>query len=244
MDLTQRETRAYNEIKTFVSLARSVLQTKPVGMWDRLINNPGLSISDGTKTSCVGAFRAFCEANRGHMDALSFPEGTRVQFSGSIYIDMCELVSRADDEDRGIVREYLLALSALLVRDSNALELLAQAPASTNEGPDLDTIRDTIDTTTNEGQFISDLVGSLGDVVGEGGIQEGTDPQAAMMQLMSSGKLMNSVMGMKDKMETGQMSMSGMLNAFSQVVKQFEQPSATASSPADALRIQDADASE
>lgn len=224
MVLSKREESAYNEIKTFVQLARSITSNRSVGMWDRLINNDKLTVSDDNKRKCVMVFRSFCEINKDCIDALNFDEGVQIVFIQSIFIDMHELVSMASDEDLGIVREYLLALSALLVRDSNALALLSSTPKDPSKGPDINQLREHIDTSTSEGQFISELVGSLGDVVGENGLTEGTDPQAAMMQIMMSGNLMGSVMGMKDKMESGEMSMSGMMTAFAQVVKQFEAP--------------------
>lgn len=227
--MDDRQTKTFEVIKDFVSLSRSILKKhKATALWDRLIKK-GDTVD---VERCIKSFTTFCRKNKSiiHGKTLIFPPETLIKYSAHIFIDINALVEACgnDEEDRDTVNEYLLTLSALLIKDEDALSALqltqenAAKVSSGGGGFDLggfDVGALGIDTSSSEGQFINDILGKVTSVMQDGDMQ---NPQQGIMKLLASGLMNDVTIGAKEKIDSGQLTLNGIFGCMQKVVQNME----------------------
>jgi len=104
-----------------------------------------------------------------------------------IYVNIHRYFIRANSDVQDVIKKYLLTINALIFPKKELLDALEKEVGSFG-----------IDISTPEGKYISDAmkqISSMGDV---------SDPQQAMMMMMSSGMLQNILSGVENKFKSGE----------------------------------------
>lgn len=223
--MNERLNTAFSEIQSFVDLSNDILQSyKSVALWNRLINNPNSTNDDLTKERCIKAFTNFCVRFKNQItnDEISFDDNCKyhIKYSDRMYIDVKELWKKANSNDKTVIKNYLLTLSALLIKDDNALKLLNDRE---DKKSPMDVIKDSLDKNTKEDVLLGNIVDKLGGVMETLKDKEDVNVQDVIMNLMGNG-LMNDVLNdAKSKYENGDIKISGMLNSFTNLAKKLEE---------------------
>jgi len=183
-------------------------KASPLNLYRRLIGH--IEESDGealNKVLCpfqefIGKYDNVIMENR--LDVI--PRETRIRYgtSDTVYIDIQKFIhlSRQDHDAREAIRQHLIAISAILEPNGKKLEELDKRMNELN-----------VDTTTNEGKFITDILGraktnmdGLEDINME-------NPTQAIMGLLSSGVIQDMLTGIQEGVKNGDMDMHKLLGS-------------------------------
>lgn len=179
------------------------------------------------------------------LNSLKFPPNTILKYNDAIYVDLNKLVEMCDSDDLLCVKEYIMTIGALLCSKpalrKKATEVVTKLKNENSTSPPPSIVSNTnllstsgngggnlskalgIDDSTNEGQYISSLLGKVQNIITEDDMK---NPQQAIMKLMMSGVLSEMMSGAKDKMSSGEMTLSGMMNTLQHIVNVVEKTSA------------------
>lgn len=216
--------KQYQTVFEFVEFAKSVKpNNKSVALWHRLLTKDP---NQETKERSVKAAKNFCLRYRDVIhNNFDFKSSTeyKMKYSDRIFINVHGLFqSSVDEEDKEAAKQFLLTISALVIDDEESLNRLSETLAATSgsdnaTGLSLDNLG--INTSTNEGKFLNDIVSRVSNVVQEGDTE---DPQAAIMKLMTSGILTDITSGAKEKLDNGELSLTGVFGAMQSLIQNIE----------------------
>ena len=143
----------------------------------------------------VQAFTSFCTRNRDAIyekeaNRLDFP---RIEYSERVYIDLKELFRIADADQRQVMWQHVLTISALVDGTGRAKQILKE----NQEAPK-----------SNEGDFLSSILDKVEKTVK---LDNTSNPMEAITQIMSSG-LFSELMGsMNSQVNAGQLDLGKMM---------------------------------
>ena len=214
--MSERSRRAFETIQEFLGLCKELVPSfKSVALWHRLIHKD--RVDDNVKDRCLQAFRIFCTRYNSSLSTNDYPQTAEIRYSANIYINIHGILKKCNDDDKKVVKEYILTISALVSRDEAALNsLVASKPQMPN-----------IDSSTNTGQFLNDMMAKVTSVMGEGDVE---NPQQAIMKLMSSG-IMNDVTSAGEKLKSGELNIQEMFSAMQTMLTTVSMPSPSEDEP-------------
>lgn len=160
----------FNAICQFVHDMSEVFgkRHKPLRLYDRLSSQTKISHTEAIKKH-ITVFHDFCVSNREAI--LSKDENKlsqrKISYSDRVYIDMGFVFSIADNENKPVIWQHLLTISAIIDPSGRAKEVLKD-----NEKKDL----------TKESDFLANMVSKL-----ENTIKPDSNPNDAIASIMQSG---------------------------------------------------------
>ena len=89
------------------------------------------------------------------LNKTKFPDGTKITFRPSIYIDISKYMNELEDEDRDTVYSHLMTIHGILVPGSKALEKLSEM--GNGNSASIDSLTSGLNRNTNEGKFLSNI---------------------------------------------------------------------------------------
>lgn len=218
-----RNDEAFKVIKDFIFTVKAIMKKyKSVALWNRLlVRDKTQKVKDRT----IKAFLDFLTKNKSIIvskEKWIFPMDTFITYKSDIRIHVNHLLEMCDEDDLEVVKEYILTIDALLSKDPKSLEMLKEMEEkNSSKGSDiLQNLK--VDGSTKEGEYINNLVGKLGGVIGDGSRE--MSQQEIIMKLMTSGVLNEMTSGAKEKIDKGEITMSGMFSALQSVVQKLENP--------------------
>ena len=218
-----RNEQAFKVIKDFIFTVKAIMKKyKSVALWNRLlVRDKTQKVKDRT----IKAFLDFLTKNKsviGSEGEWKFPMDTFITYKSDIRIHVNHLLEMCDEDDLEVVKEYILTIDALLSKDPKSLEMLKEIEdKNASKGSDiLESLK--VDGSTKEGEYINGLVGKLGSVIGDGSRE--MSQQEIIMKLMTSGVFNEVTSGAKEKIDKGEITMSGMFSALQSVVQKLENP--------------------
>lgn len=149
----------------------------------------------------VQAFTTFCVDNREAIYQKDFElfATERVQYSERVYIDLKELFRLADGDQRGVMWQHLLTISALVDSAGRAKQILKEAQKSGGQ----------------EANFLSNIIDKVEKNVK---MDNASNPFEAISQIMNSGILTDLLGSMNDQVNTGQLDLGKMMGVVQSMV--------------------------
>lgn len=200
----------FKSISNFVSDLVTCYGTKlqTLRLYKRLLEKTTIADEEPIKKH-INAFRKFCVANRNAImdkDPKKVKESI-VKYSDRVFIDMSSVLDIASDDEKSVIWQHLLTISALVdpLGNSKAKELLRKQMAKSGG--------------ENEADFLSGLIGKVSESVGE----DEKDPMKAMSGLTESGVFAEIVGGLGKGLESGQLDVGKLLGAVQGMVGAMSQ---------------------
>ncbi len=196
--MDDRTLKIYHAISNFVSCLHEKYgsHNKPLALYNRLITRTSIKDIEPIQKH-IKCFDIFISKYRKKLmvDQIVLPDNACIKYSERVYIDLPFLIKKSDKDTLYIIRQHLLTISALLhPDDSSSLQKLEEKLEGFN-----------IDTSSAEGEFISNMMEDLQDA-------DLSNP-ASLFSMVP--KLFT---GLKDGVESGEMNIGGLMNAMQGVM--------------------------
>lgn len=195
---------AFKAIHSFITAMNEEFgeKNKPLRLYTRLIEQTTFSHTTAIQKH-VQAFTKFCIENREaiydkKIDCISFP---RIKYSDRVFINIRDIFKLANTEEKNIMWQHILTISALLDTTGKAKQVLK----------DTLNAKDTNDTETN---FLTGLI----DKIEQNVDVNSSNPMEAVGQIMSSGIFTELISSMNDQVNTGKLDMSKMMGVVQNMV--------------------------
>lgn len=178
---------------------------KPLRLYARLIEQTTFSHEQPIRKHVQG-FTQFCVENRNaiydkcHAD---FKE-TTIRYSDRVYLNMAELFELADAEQRSVMWQHLLTISALVDSAGRAKQILKESTRSSVAA-------------ASEANFLTDIIEKVEQNINIDGNSSG-NPFEAIGQIMNSGVFTELIGSMNDKVSSGQLDLGKMMGVVQSMV--------------------------
>jgi len=200
---------AFKAITDFVSAISDEYgnKLKTLKLYSRLLKKTTFSHENAINKH-VSLFRDFCVKNRNFIfsenlkDLNSLKEDT-IKYSDNVYLNMKVILNLVSEDDRDIIKQHLLNISAILDPAGKAKEYLV----SELKGGSTDRIGP-IENNNNESNFLADIIGKV-----EQHVDPNSNPIEAITKMMSSGVFTDLMSGMKKNMDEGKLDMGKLLGS-------------------------------
>ena len=175
---------------------------KPLRMYSRLLEQTKFSHEIPIKKH-IQAFTKFCIANRDAIYGKKFDKFVepRITYSERVYIDLKKIFELADREQRKVIWEHILTISALVDSTGRAKQILKNAKAGKNENNFLSKIIEKIEKNVN--------------------LEESKNPFDIVNQLLSSGVFTDIIGSMNEQINNGELNMASMLGVVQSMLSSF-----------------------
>lgn len=191
---------SFKAIQTFISALNEEFgeQNKPLRLYNRLIEQTTFSHDQAIKKH-VNAFSLFCVVNRDSIYTKKHdfvdPE---IIYSENVKLDIGDIFIMADMEQRKIMWQHILTISALVDTSGRAKQILKELNDNSNETNFLTNIIEKIESNVN--------------------INQTQNPMEAVGQIMSSGVFTDLLGSMNSQISSGQLDMNKMMNVVQNMV--------------------------
>jgi len=195
--MDQHEFAIFKAISDFVADLNTVYgeKHKSIALYHRLVSKTTILDKDPVRKH-IGVFTRFCDANS---KALEEKDANRIvdpliKYSDRVFVKLDTIMEHSDSETRAAIWNHLLTINALIYPGERSLELLRTSREASDDDfitDIIDAVSSNIDPTTN------------------------TNPMAAAMALVSSGKLTDIISSMSDKFASGTLDPEAMLKKVS-----------------------------
>lgn len=175
---------------------------KPLRLYARLIEQTKFSHELPIRKH-VHAFSTFCLTNR---EAIYEKAHDRfvdpvVRYSERVFIDLKELFQIADADQRAVMWQHILTISALVDSAGRAKQILKQSMSQNSGAP--------------EANFLTDIIDKVEKNVKVDG---SSNPFEAIGQIMNSGIFTELIGSMNDKVNTGQLDLGKMMGVVQSMI--------------------------
>jgi hypothetical protein len=173
---------------------------KPLRLYARLIEQTTFSHEVPIRKHVQG-FTQFCVENREAIytkDASALKE-PMIRYSDRVYLNLSELFSLADNDQRKVMWQHLLTISALVDTTGRAKQILKESAS----------------TTASEANFLSDIIEKVEKNVK---VDQSSNPFEAIGQIMNSGIFSELIGSMNDKVNSGQLDLGKMMGVVQSMV--------------------------
>lgn len=202
--------QAFVAIKQFVEALAEIYDKKkgvtPLGLYRRLLTFVKAEKSEGKNIQkFLRGFALFYQEYNEYLvsDTLNkIPQGTHISYSKNAYIDIQKFIykSREDSDVRQQIRVHLLTIQAFLETDDAKADYLLQ---KVTESENL----------TAEDQFVSNIVQKAQNAINDLDPETANNPMTAVSGLMKSGILSEMIVGLQNKVGSGEMDPSRLLQS-------------------------------
>jgi hypothetical protein len=207
MNTQDNSTLVFKAIHSFVMALSQEFGTKnkPLTLYARLIEQTTFSHNVAIQKH-IQAFTKFCVQNREAIydkkyECLSFP---RIKYSDRVYIDMKDIFKIASSEEKNIIWQHILTISALVDGTGKAKKILKETLEHKT-------------TESNEANFLTDIIEKVEKNIDIESLNQ-ADPMQAIGQIMSSGIFTDLISSMNDQVSTGKLDMTKMLGVVQNMV--------------------------
>lgn len=174
-------------------------RNKPLRLYARLIEQTTFSHEIPIRKH-VQAFTTFCVENR---DAIfeqksSLFQSPKVLYSERVYLDLSELFRIADEDQKSVMWQHLLTISALVDSAGRAKQILKNAKG-----------------VAKEANFLTDLIEKVEKNVK---VENTSNPLEAIGQIMNSGILTDLMGSMNDQVNSGQLDIGKMMGVVQSMI--------------------------
>ena len=148
----------------------------------------------------IECFRKFCVDNR---NAIQSKDHTKlsspvISYSDRVYINMKNIMNKADRDTKVIIWRHLLTISALVDPSGEARKILAEQ--AENNGGD-------------EANFLSEIINKV-----EENVDPNANPMEAVSSILKSGVFQDLVQGMGNGLENGSLDLGKLMGTVQQLV--------------------------
>lgn len=248
--LDERRLKAFNAVVSFVGDLSEVFgDTKvvtPLSLYNRLVVKHINFTEIGRIDEALRGFTAFFD-NYG--DAVvkkewdKIPRGTLISYGSSdkIGLEIQKYLYKADDSTKGVIRQHLLTIQAILKPADTQfllqeLEKVPQGINPLNPPADLKAAMK-IDESTNEGKFISGIMTKTKEAMAD---MDASNPTAAIMNLAQSGIIQDLIGGIQNGVAGGQMDMHKLLGTMSGALQALMPPPPSSQTKSSVEEVKDA----
>jgi hypothetical protein len=175
---------------------------KPLRLYARLIEQTTFSHELPIQKH-VQAFTTFCLANREAIYAKAYDRFVDpvVRYSERVFIDLKELFEKADADQRAVMWQHVLTISALVDSTGRAKQILKES-LNQNSG-------------ASEANFLTDIIDKVEKNVK---VDNTSNPFEAIGQIMNSGIFTELIGSMNDKVNSGQLDLSKMMGVVQSMI--------------------------
>lgn len=193
----------FKAIHTFVMSLNEEFgsKNKPLRLYARLIEQTTFSHEVPIRKH-VQAFTNFCISNRDAILAKNW-EGlvqNKVIYSDRVFIHLKDLFKMADSDQRSVMWQHVLTISALVDGSGRAKQILKKS-AGKESGKEVN--------------FLTDMIEKVEKNIN---LENASNPLEAITQIMSSGVLTDLIGSMNQNINSGQLDMSKMFGAIQNMV--------------------------
>lgn len=206
MNTQDNSTLVFKAIHSFVMALNQEFGTKnkPLVLYARLIEQTTFSHNVAIQKH-IQAFTKFCVQNREAIydkkaECLSFP---RIKYSDRVYIDMKDVFKLANSEEKNVIWQHILTISALVDGTGKAKKILKETLEQKTE--------------SNEANFLTDIIEKVEKNIDIESLNQ-ANPMQAIGQIMSSGIFTDLISSMNDQVSTGKLDMTKMLGVVQNMV--------------------------
>lgn len=173
---------------------------KPLRLYARLIEQTTFSHELPIRKHVQG-FTQFCVDNRDAIYAKNASElkDPLIRYSERVYLNISELFELADADQRDVMWQHLLTISALVDTTGRAKQIL----------------KDNASTTASEANFLTDIIEKVEKNVK---VDQSSNPFDAIGQIMNSGIFSELIGSMNDKVNSGQLDLGKMMGVVQSMV--------------------------
>ena len=196
---------AFKAIHSFITALNEEFgdRNKPLRLYSRLISQTTFSHTNAIKKH-VHIFTNFCINNRDLIyecsDKYKNPEDFKIKYSDRVSLNLVELFNLADKEQKKIMWQHILTISALVDSTGKAKQILKQLSTEKN--------------VSNESDFLTNII----DKVEQNVNVNSENPMEAIGQIMSSGVFTDLISSMNDQVSSGKLDMSKMFSVVQNMV--------------------------
>ncbi len=194
--MDQHEFTIFKAISDFVSDLNTVYgeKHKSIALYHRLVSKTTIVDKDPVRKH-INVFARFCDANSKALeekDAGNIVDPL-IKYSDRVFVKLDTIMEHSDSDTRAAIWNHLLTINALIHPGERSLELLRTSRASDED-------------------FITDIIDAVSSNIDP---TTTTNPMAAAMALVSSGKLTDIISSMSDKFASGTLDPETMLKKVS-----------------------------
>ncbi len=194
--MDQHEFTIFKAISDFVSDLNTVYgeKHKSIALYHRLVSKTTIVDKDPVRKH-INVFARFCDANSKALeekDAGNIVDPL-IKYSDRVFVKLDTVMEHSDSDTRAAIWNHLLTINALIHPGERSLELLRTSRASDED-------------------FITDIIDAVSSNIDP---TTTTNPMAAAMALVSSGKLTDIISSMSDKFASGTLDPETMLKKVS-----------------------------
>jgi hypothetical protein len=174
---------------------------KSLMLYAHLVENTGI-IHEEPIRKHIRCFHDYVKANEDAIMSKSV-EGLvehQVRYSDKVFIDMKDILGRADNEEKEIIWKHLITLLAVLEPSSHAKKVLQEEKDKKAQRGE----------TANEEQFLSNIINKVGTQFDP---SAASNPAEMMTSLMSSGLFTELVDGMNQGLSSGDLDIGKMIGS-------------------------------
>jgi hypothetical protein len=208
MNAQDNSTLVFKAIHSFVMALNQEFgeKNKPLVLYARLIEQTTFSHNVAIQKH-IQAFSKFCVQNREAIydkkaECLSFP---KIKYSDRVFIDMKDIFKLATKEEKGIIWQHILTISALVDGTGKAKKILKE------------TLENKPASDSNETNFLTDIIEKVEKNIDLESLNQ-ADPMQAIGQIMSSGIFTDLISSMNDQVSSGKLDMTKMLGVVQNMV--------------------------
>lgn len=194
----------FRAISNFLSDLKSLFKNdKALALYDRLIEKTTFRDEEAVKRH-ISVFEKFVtEYKEDIIERKDFPLDTEIVYrkmdNMKIYIAIGEFLNKAAPLEKASIQKHLLTICAIFFPEERVIESLESKMADLN-----------IDTSTNEGEFIQNIMEQAKGVVKESVMD---NPATAISALFSSGIIQNMATGLQQQEANGQLDIGKLFGA-------------------------------
>lgn len=203
--MVERNLKAFEAIVSFVKdlneVFGSTTKATPISLYSRFVDHINPETHTEAMNKIVQGFETFFANNVGNLSEEkvgNIPRGTCIPYSEKVHLEIQKYLYKADPETRSVIITHLLTIFAILHPDGKVLKNLERRTKGLID----------IDTTTNEGQFINDLMEKAKDSMQDTDL---SNPGNAMMGLFQSGVFGELMSGLESGSKNGSIDMKKMM---------------------------------
>lgn len=246
---------AFSAIKSFVTDLWGIYGSKtvtPLALYHRLLQKIKSEEKDRIKMT-VDGFIEFLKENEKYLITQEYnniPMGTKITFglSPNISIDIQHYIHRSNSDTKEAIRQHLLTIAIILSPSEEKITTLEKSQTDTvnvnsnvNNAPTANEQENAmkelgIDTTTQEGKFIGNIMDrtriAMENVTTD-------NPMQAMMAMFQSGVLTDMIGGMQQGVDSGNMDMGKLFGVMQHAMGSLAPPGKVNTATPQPLKVEE-----
>lgn len=189
---------AFKSICNFVNdLAEVFDKTKSIIFYKKIVNMTRIQNIDVMKKH-IAVFEKFCRVN---IDCIKEKDDSKlieekIAYSERVFIDMKRVLKNSDKDTKTVIYQHLLTISAILIPESGAKEILKNSVSSAGSAP------------VNPNNFMNDIINKV-----QNSNINTNNPMEAISGLMQSGVFTDIMSSMQNGLNSGQLNLGQLLGS-------------------------------